>query len=231
MNPNHGSDCRTDKCFWFTCNRCSSQVFFYSCTCGSRVVFDEPGGNWPQHNCGDELPPHAYNPSNMDIFRNMQGVTQSVQGKNDGLLTGMMRATDSIDPVIRRVTQAKDRKRDTMAIPPYSGGKSETHIGVVTHTSEISLENKFGIAPDSIGARVISRKLGGLRVTQITIQVDEIAADPDAEDYLSYTFWCKPALAPKTLARHSVISATIAPTDIIGIPDTRWVAGSLEVIL
>ena len=225
----HGTWCHT-KTFPTTCKICGVDVFYFQCDCDSRVFFDELGPPWPIHDCLDNSEPSAPRPSSDAYFKSTQGVTLTVQGKDDGLLSGMTRFNGSIDSdIIHRVKESQSSTRNTSAIPPYSGGKSETHTGVVTHTSEISLESKFGIAPDSVGARAISRKLGGLRVTQITIQVDEIAAD--AEDYLSYTFWCKPGLVPKTLARHSVISATIAPTDIMGIPDTRWVAGSLEVLL
>lgn len=57
-------------------------------------------------------------------------------------------------------------------------GREETLVGTVTHGSEVSLESRFGIESDTIGARIIGNLLGGLTAVQITILVDELAVDP-----------------------------------------------------
>ena len=49
--PRHGLDCRT-RTFPTKCRHCGDDVFFFSCTCGSRVFFDELGWPWPEHDCG-----------------------------------------------------------------------------------------------------------------------------------------------------------------------------------
>ena len=48
--PRHGLDCRT-RTFPAKCSDCSDDVFF-SCTCGSCVLFDELGWPWAEHDCG-----------------------------------------------------------------------------------------------------------------------------------------------------------------------------------
>lgn len=48
--PQHGEHCRT-LTFPTKCRHCGDDVFFFSCTCGSRVFFDELGWPWPEHDC------------------------------------------------------------------------------------------------------------------------------------------------------------------------------------
>lgn len=194
------------------------------------VFFDDLGDNWPQHNCQDELPPPEYNPTDADFFRAMQGITQTIQPKNDGLLPGMIRASGSIniDPSsIQRIQHTKNRIRNTMPMEPM--GKANP-IGRVTHVlRKVSLKKRHGVKPNTIGAETISKILGGLTVTQITILVDEIDIDPAAEDLLSYTFWCKPPLVPKSLSTNDVVEVAIKPIEIWSI-GRRWVATSLDVL-
>lgn len=130
--------------------------------------------------------------------------------------------------VLRRLTQAKHASRETIRIDPIGNG--ETHIGAVTHVSAVLLENRFSVVPNSLGAQQLNKILGGLEVTQVTIQVDEIATDPDAEDLMSYTFWCNSNLVPPLLAVGNVVSTDIKPTELVGI-GLRWVAGSLKIML
>ena len=46
----HGVNCRTHT-FPTKCNHCGDDVYFFSCTCGSRVFFDKLGWPWPEHDC------------------------------------------------------------------------------------------------------------------------------------------------------------------------------------
>ena len=48
--PTHHSSCAT-KAFKYNCPACKEQVWFFSCTCGSKVFFDDLGAPWPQHYC------------------------------------------------------------------------------------------------------------------------------------------------------------------------------------
>lgn len=48
--PQHGEHCRT-LTFRTKCKRCGDEVFFFSCTCGSKVFFDKLGPPWHEHDC------------------------------------------------------------------------------------------------------------------------------------------------------------------------------------
>jgi len=58
--PTHGPNCMTLSCNPTRCNRCGKIVFYYECTCGSKVFFDAIGDPWPKHICsGSGLFPQA----------------------------------------------------------------------------------------------------------------------------------------------------------------------------
>ena len=49
--PTHAASCETK--LWATqCPDCQSRVFFFSCSCGSKVFFDMPMPPWPLHQDG-----------------------------------------------------------------------------------------------------------------------------------------------------------------------------------
>lgn len=54
--PGHGYNCSST--LWRTkCPNCRRPVFFFSCSCGSKVFFEKTGDPWPRHtNC---VPPNA----------------------------------------------------------------------------------------------------------------------------------------------------------------------------
>lgn len=225
----HGTWCNT-KTFPMTCKHCRDRVFFFHCECGSRVLFDDLGPPWTTHNCQDDASPSPARPSSDEFFKSMQGVTLSIQDKNSGLLTGMTRFSGSVDDgIVQRVKHSETTTRATMAMGPYTGGKRETLLGIVTHASIVSIEDRFDISSGSLAARQVSKALGGLSVWQITIHVDEIASDPDAEDILSYTFWCNPEHLPNSLSAGNIVEATIKPTKLMGIC-TKWVASAIDAI-
>lgn len=223
----HGYWCNANT-IPLTCRDCGDRIFFFQCDCGCRILFDDLGPPWPQHRCGDDLPDPSYNPSDADIYRAMQGVTESVRSKDYDLLPGMKRFSGSIDAsIVDRVRRSQSKTRDIMRIEPM--GRPEKHIGVVAQVGAVSLTGRHGVASDSLGARQAAEILGGLTVTQLTIHVDEIAIDPDAEDILSYTIWLNSQGLPKSLAEGAIVSVAIRPITIFGIGD-RWVADELDVI-
>ena len=50
--PSHGIGCKT-KTYPTTCPECEQDVFFFSCTCGSRVFFDCIEPEYIEHFCWD----------------------------------------------------------------------------------------------------------------------------------------------------------------------------------
>jgi hypothetical protein len=48
--PTHNYTCLT-KAFRMECPECSAEVWFFSCTCGSKIFFNDLGHPWEQHIC------------------------------------------------------------------------------------------------------------------------------------------------------------------------------------
>ncbi len=63
--PTHGPQCEKLFCYPSRCADCKQDVFYWGCTCGSRVLFDDLGEPWPTHECGKKrlvVPLRTYPP-------------------------------------------------------------------------------------------------------------------------------------------------------------------------
>ena len=229
MYATHGYWCNT-KTFPLNCKFCNSRIFFFECDHESRVLFDSLGPPWPLHDCLTTASQSASRPTNAGLYNALKGVQFSVRdNRTSGLLPGMRSFNGRIDPaIVARVRESESRTRDTMRVDPMGG--EETHIGTVTHIGIVSIEKRFGIASDSIGARMIYDFLNSSEIAQVTILVDELAVDPDAEDLMSYTFWCRVEGLSESLAENDLIAATMSPVDFMGVGMT-WVASAVEWLL
>ncbi|MDE2686434.1 MAG: hypothetical protein OXI16_02895 [Chloroflexota bacterium] len=194
------------------------------------MLFDSLGPPWPLHDClttpSQSTPP----PTTTELYNALQGVQFSVRdNRTSVLLPGMRSFVGRIEPaIVTRVGASESKTRDTMRVDPMGG--EETHIGTVTHIGIISLEKRFGMASDSLGARMIYDVLNSSEITQVTILVDELAVDPDADDLMSYTFWCSVDNLPESLGANDLISATMSPVDFMGVGMT-WIASAVEWLL
>lgn len=54
--PTHGPHCRRLFCHPSRCGDCRQEVFYWGCTCGSRVFFDQLGEPWLEHDCARKRP-------------------------------------------------------------------------------------------------------------------------------------------------------------------------------
>ena len=154
MYGTHGYWCNT-KTFPMSCKACGSRIFFFQCDHESRVLFDELGWPWPIHDCLSDTRPSTPEPTDEELFEALQGVQLSVRDeRRSGLIHGTRRFNGSIDDaIVSRVGQFESSARATMRMDPI--GREETLVGTVTHGSEVSLESRFGIESDTIGARII----------------------------------------------------------------------------
>ncbi len=54
--PTHGPSCRTVLSRPARCQTCDGFVYYWGCTCGSRVLFDVAGETWSKHRCTGAAP-------------------------------------------------------------------------------------------------------------------------------------------------------------------------------
>lgn len=161
----------------------------------------------------------------------MTDVTVSVEPANDGLLTGMRKFSGNIDSaIVKRVGERPNSGlRDIMRIDPI-GNKRDSLDGIVHDIVQLRLDEKFGIDSGILGGQEISKLFPNLKATQITVLVDEIATDPDAVDFLSYTVWCKPTKTIESLSKGHIVSLTVTPKEIWGI-GRKWLGNHVDRIL
>ena len=224
----HGVYCKTTT-FPLKCKYCQQQIFFFSCDCGSRVLFDELGPPWPIHDCGTPSPnPAPYQPSSIGA---PSGVNVYHTGNNSaGLLPGLQNAADFIAPdIVKRVNESQNKARNTMSIEPIGSTNAE-FIGIVRELSRPDLARRHGLERNSIGFNQLADIIGDADPVQITVQVDELPNDPDAIDYSGYTFLSPRNPDIRGLTRGAVISASLTPQETLnGIK--FWLAPKIEIII
>ena len=228
--PSHGPYMCGSRTFPTNCRYCQRSVFYFFCDHGSKVFFEELGPPWPEHHCGarasqssTRTPPQ---PSGLVAWPSLQGVTFSVQNSGYGLLPGLLPGmTRLTEAAIRRVRDSHVRPRETMRIDPL-GAKPEIMVGRVVAVRKVELADRLGLQAGSVIAKGVDKHFPGLRAVQITLLVDEIDIDPDAEDLLSYSFWCRMSSVAESVAPHDIIRVELEPVDLL-----RGCLQSLELVL
>ena len=228
----HPYDCTSRK-FPLNCRYCGQRVVYWECYHGSKVFFDPPDRGEHRYSCPamSGAPPNPYPPraSGKTALKTLLDVTVSVQPEDDGLMPGMERAKGDFLANLKRswARMPKASERETVRVDPL-GEKSETLVGEISAAFEIDLTAQFGISPNSIGAAILDKTFRGLRVTQITILVDDFLNDTDAVDKMSYTAWCPAGVAPSGIAKRAFVAAKLTPRKFMGKIGRRWVVESVE---
>ena len=215
------------------CQSCHQQVFYFFCDHGSKVFFDELGEGWPEHSCGQRMhavsEPGESRPSGRVAWSQLAGVTFSVQQPGSALMPGMARGSIQMTiAAIRRVSEARFRSRETMRMEPL-GSHPEVLVGRVTNAHRVPLDRKSGLEDGSLGLRMIGEHFPRLDAVQLTILVDEIDIDPEAEDLFSYTFLCPVSEAADSVEVNDIVKVDIRPLKLPGL-GRRWVATALELL-
>ena len=228
----HPYDCTSRK-FPLNCRYCGQRVVYWECNHGSKVFFDPPDRGEHRYSCPamSGAPPTPPRASGKVALANIAGVSSSVQPDDYDLMPGVRRAKgDSLANLKRSwARMPKASERETVRVDPL-GEKSETLVGEISAAFEIDLTAQLGISPNSIGAAILGKTFPGLRVTQITILVDDFLNDTDAVDKMSYTAWCPAGVAPSGIAKRAFVAAQIAPCEFkfAGEIGRRWVAESVD---
>lgn len=223
----HGPHCNT-KAFPLNCRYCGQRIFFFRCDHDSRVLFDHLGPPWPLHDClnqgttsGTGSPSVLPSILGINIYRGSRHQT--------GLLPGLRHERQSIDPkVSRRVTRSKNLARETIRIEPL-GSVGVEIVGVVQTRSQPDLAKRYGVARGSIGFGEFAKSVGDSDPVQLTMLVDELADDPAAIDYSSYTFLCPRKMIDNAVRKGAVIGVRLQQAEVLGGGEV-WLALAVEVL-
>lgn len=165
--PTHRFGCTTTM--WATlCPDCRDPVYFFSCSCGSRVFFDLPHHPWPPHK--DRCIPYL-----MRYLRDVQQM--SVAGVRQLLEEFALRKGLQVPQVIRRqlvVAENQETGRSTV-IPILPRGEPVAAFGTVASVDSVNFVKRF-----ATGGTVVGRALLGKLLNRAHVEV-RIRGDRDPE--------------------------------------------------
>ena len=229
----HGPDLCNSRAFPTSCQYCRASIFFFKCDHESKVFFDHLGPPWPLHGCycggsgggatGGGLP--STGPS---YWRALPVITIIRHGgRRHDLLPGLRTGADFIEPAfVRRVREGQNPNREILRIEPLGSQPVEV-VGVVQDREQPDLAKRYNLPRNSLGYSQLVKQIGDADPTQLTVLVDELAADPAAIDFFSYTFLCPKRKMDKRFRRDAIIQVRLQPVDIIGIGKI-WKATTVE---
>lgn len=231
----HGPVICNSQAFPTSCKYCKASIYFFRCDHDSKVFFDDLRPPWPLHSCyyggaggrATSGGPQIKGPS---YWRALPGISIIRDGRRrTGLLPRLRKGTDSIDPEFaRRVREAQNPNRETMRIEPL-GSKAVEVIGVVHEKAQPNLAKRYKLDRNSLGYSELVRQIGEADPTQFTVVVDELAADPAAIDFLSYTFLFPKKKSSKEFRKGAVIQVELQPVDVMGV-GRFWKATKMEML-
>ena len=207
--PTHGIGCRT-RTFPTKCKNCGDKVFYFACSCGSKVFFDELGWPWNEHDC--------------DFSKSDREWAQSRPRKKDGaggvqvkLLPGVTatRPPDppgegwNIDPGVKdeEARRARSRQRNPIEAVPPGAERTVEITGVVTELAiPVDVYRSLKISRTAIGKGFLGA-LGDGEWGRVTIHV--------LEDVIySYKAWVPATLLAGDSRRGIAVSASLERVDV-----------------
>ncbi len=191
MSPaTHGWWCGT-KTYLTTCRSCSRRVFFFSCNCGCAVFFDSLGDPWPIHECVWTPPPWLGFRRTPDPPRLDPGYAARISARGRG-------AEWKID-IVRTLPLTEE---------PLSV------CGILREICEgVDPARSLGFDRPGAMARSVLRAAGLVRVSQVTIHVEN-SADDTIESYTG--FISRDLLARLRPKRGDLVGVKLGPRSPMG---------------
>jgi hypothetical protein len=182
----HGPWCHT-RTFPVKCRYCGKAVFYFSCSCGCSVLFEELGDPWPKHYCQE-----YYQRTSTQII------------KIDGAY------------VERAKEKCKEYQKATYETTRRDPRKNEklTDIGVVREIIEkVDLYKKYHVETRTILAYKFLGSLKDNDFGQVTIHSGDITVS-NAESYTAYIH--RDFLEKIKLERHQPVKFTVLSEIVLG---------------
>jgi hypothetical protein len=207
------------------CRECAERIFFFRCSHGSRVLFDELGPPWPQHDC-DRRWAETRRRSVDEQGRVHVEVAAEVT------VTQLPDDFDIADDVIdlaRRASQAESRSRrraDDIVRQAPTPTADDFYVGTLREVRAAVDPLRHYRVQDSAMARAGLRDLGRQDVGRITVHV------LFGEDIESYTAWIPTAiLEDSEVSRGATVEVQLVGLRILAPePIVVWYSPSLEVL-
>ena len=220
--PTHGLGCHT-RTFPTKCRHCGDDVFFFSCSCGSRVFFDELGPPWPVHDCKFSRSDQRWALGRTRTKRGDGSVRVEI---SDGVTaTRPAERPRQIWNIHSSVVEAEERNArsredDPIEMVPPGAERTTDVIGVIREIDHhVDAYQRLDVPPTPIGKALLN-VLGSGRWGRMTIHV------LDAKIY-SYTVWVPASALAQGMTRGVTVSAQLERLDIARIA-REWVCTELR---
>lgn len=165
MNAVHGEWCGA-KTWPTSCPSCSGRVFYFSCSHGSKVFFDELGSPWPIHDCDESWA------RGLRRFTDDNGDTV-VELKPGVTITRSFAKPASFkveQSVISKALPAKRKKAQDPIVPIEPERElSESHIGILREIRPCADPVKAFSMADTAMGRASLGSIGKQEMGKITV--------------------------------------------------------------
>jgi hypothetical protein len=143
----HGWWCAA-RTFPMHCRSCRADVFYFSCNCGSKVFFDDLGGDWPLHDCTDHI---------------VKQVRVAIEAKYADRVAHRRKPKSWVSPIV--------------ALEP-SGTEVVEDLGIVREVAEVDVYKKFRVPREGgLSAAFLGPALATNEFVQITVHTGGLSAD------------------------------------------------------
>ena len=211
----HGHWCGTRV--WPTrCWDCNARAWFFTCRCGSKVLFDELGWPWAQHDCD----------------RSWERSRLRHTDANGNLITEIADDVRLVRPadfdIELRPTAAHPRGTLSWSHPivpmyPPPGASDEITRVVRELIPNVDPHRRLGIPRTSVGRAALG-VLGGQPLGQITVHTPSPEEDDLLESFTAYA----PQVLLDGLKRDISVTVRLEAVDVLG-ADCVWFCSRLTV--
>lgn len=162
--PTHDITCIT-KAFLTTCPSCGTAAWFFSCSCGSKVFFEQLGYPWEIHECREYrlkrevlLIQHSERLSSDEIFRMI-----TAHEKRSGV--------DIDEKVLEMIEDVLGRRKYPLSLNEVVPAKGLNDISgkIMTLNNPVNIFKKLDYPPTEMGKKMLA-PIGGKQWAQIVVR-------------------------------------------------------------
>lgn len=191
MAARHGWWCNT-KTIPLTCKYCHEEIFWFSCDCGSSIIFEELGPPWPRHYCRSiefKARPTISRLGQEDLSdRLVSNLDEDVAEQFSRLIDENIERdyVEAIQQAAKKKTRAPAQSPWITRQDPYHDCRTRER-GIITELiRSANIRKKAGVAGSSF--RVVElERFASNPLVQITIHTGAMAEDES--ENCSFTFF------------------------------------------
>ena len=209
------------------CRDCNARIFYFTCTCGSSVLFDELGGGWPEHDCEERAAKDgvARAKAILEQGRNAESGTS----KPFGGLAKHIEARGVAEPLGAQVEplakkpahpEARPAEHVIKLMEPTADGEPCFFIGFVRERAKDTARVKqiYGSVGD------LGRAMLGLPPISQALQLTIV--DAGGEPNESYTAIADRGLVEKAVAPGALVGVSLIGK--IGVSHSFWLIAEIQ---